>query len=80
MTLAFPGYGEPFAQWKFYGSDDGTTWTLLDSRSGQSFSSGSPSGTFTLASPANHRAYRWVFQDTVDGSGSNLISTLQLTE
>ena len=80
LRVAFPGYGEPPNQWKFFGSDNLTDWTLLDSRSGQSFSSGSPSSNFTLASPANYTAYRWVFQDVSDLGDSILIATVQLLE
>ncbi len=80
LRVAFPGYGESPTQWKFFGSDNLTDWTLLDSRSGQSFSSGSPSSNFTLASPANYTAYRWVFQDVSDLGDSILIATAQLLE
>jgi hypothetical protein len=80
MQFYFPGYGNGFTQWKVYGSDDLDTWTLIDSRSGQSFDSESTTGTFSLESVANYRAYRWVFQDTADQSGDNIIGTLQLLE
>jgi len=57
--------------WTFLGSNDGTTFVLLDTRTGQKASwggsgSGSETRTYYLASPANYRAYKWVF--TLEGA------------
>lgn len=66
-------------QWRFYGSNDGTTWTLLDERSNQAGLSNWPSGTTTknymLSAPANYQMYRWDFStDDTQSSGPALIA------
>ena len=79
MTL-FMNFGDPFSQWQVYGSDDLSSWTEIDSRNGISGWTNQQARQFTLSQPRNFRAYRWVFQPSVDDSGPNQISTLQLTE
>ena len=56
--------GQPKA-WLFQGSNNGSTWTTLDSRSNYSnyFNNDPLHGVFALAAPANYRCYRWVFTD-----------------
>ncbi|MFT3787331.1 MAG: alginate lyase family protein [Tepidisphaeraceae bacterium] len=44
--------------WQFVGSNDGVTWTLLDTQSNQQFSERYQTRTFTLAAPATYRYYR----------------------
>jgi hypothetical protein len=51
--------------WKFYGSEDGQAWTLLDTRTEQNLNTGGSGGwmddsvkSYTLASPANYRMYK----------------------
>ena len=70
-------------QWKVYGSDDGSTWTLLDTRTDIN-----PNGSqwpnttarsYTLASPVNYRMYRWdwIYADA-DAGGNLQIASVQL--
>ena len=47
------------AAWNLYGSNDNSTWTLLDSRTGQSFASRFLPKTYTIASPAQYAYYKW---------------------
>jgi hypothetical protein len=76
----FLNFGDPFSQWVMYGSDDLSTWTEIDSRSGISGWQNQQPTLFILSQQRNFRAYRWVFQTTTDNSGPNQISTLQLVE
>jgi hypothetical protein len=77
-------------QWGFYGSDDLTNWTQIETRTDSARSSGSWFGTgitagqartFTLPSVVIYRAYRWVFEETdagqVDSIGLREISLVQ---
>jgi hypothetical protein len=80
ITTPQPGFVDYFSQWLMYGSDDLSTWTEIDSRSGISGWSNQQAKTFTLSQQRNFRAYRWVFQTSADNSGPNQISTLQITE
>jgi hypothetical protein len=65
--------------WEFSGSNDGTTFTLLDTQS-TSWSSGGQTKTFTLASTANYSTYRWTL--TPDGTNDSFagLRAVQLTE
>ena len=64
--------------WELSGSDDGTTFTVIDSRSSVSWASVSDVKTFTLASPANYSTYRWTL--TTDGNDAFAgLSSVQLT-
>jgi len=74
-----PNYSAP-AQWQFLGSDDGTTWTLLDTRVGMNqgndeWGPDSDGGlrTFSLTDVANYRMYRWVWahNDVTAGGAPN---------
>ena len=76
----FMNFGNPFSQWQVYGSDDLSTWTEIDSRSGISGWTNQTARQFNLSQQRNFRAYRWVFQSTTDDGDPNQISTLQLTE
>lgn len=63
--------------WELSGSDDGTTFTVIDSRSSVSWASVSDVKTFTLASPANYSTYRWTL--TTDGNDALAgLSSVQL--
>ena len=83
-TLNENNYAAP-NQWKVYGSDDGSTWTLLDTRTDIN-----PSGSqwpnttarsYTLASPANYRMYRWDWAYADANAGDNeRIASVQLLE
>ncbi|MGW2045631.1 GH92 family glycosyl hydrolase [Streptomyces sp. NPDC001858] len=46
------------ADWTLYGSTDGTAWTPLDSRSGESFAERFQTRTYGVAAPAEYRHYR----------------------
>jgi hypothetical protein len=44
--------------WQFQGSNDGSTWTTLDTQSGQTFIHRFETKTFRISSPAAYRYYR----------------------
>jgi hypothetical protein len=44
--------------WQFQGSNDGVTWTTLDTQSGQAFANRFQKNTYTVASPGAYRYYR----------------------
>lgn len=51
--------------WRLYASDDGETWTLIDTRTSQNLQAGGAGGwmddsvkSFTLAAPVNYRMYK----------------------
>ncbi len=44
--------------WQFQASNDGTTWTTLDTQSKQAFAQRLQLKTYTIASPASYRYYR----------------------
>ncbi|MDR6979934.1 putative alpha-1,2-mannosidase [Streptomyces sp. 3330] len=46
------------ADWTLSGSADGTAWTPLDTRSGESFAERFQTRTYTLAAPAEYRHFR----------------------
>ncbi|MFF5188410.1 GH92 family glycosyl hydrolase [Streptomyces sp. NPDC000345] len=46
------------ADWTLQGSADGTVWTTLDSRTGESFAERFQTRTYTLAAPAEYRHFR----------------------
>ena len=71
-------------QWGFYGSDDLSTWTLIENRDEQASGSSTPNNwfqtsitagearTFILPAAVNYRAYRWVFEESFTSSGRTL--------
>lgn len=69
--------------WELYGSNDGSTFTLIDTQIAftQRFMPGGASTlAFTLASPATYSTYRWVL--TPDGSANDSsarLGSVQLT-
>jgi hypothetical protein len=76
-------------QWGFYGSDDLSNWTLLESRTDSGTSAGVWFGTsvtageartFSLPAVANYRAFRWVFDETVDTGNAVGIREIALVE
>ena len=75
---AIGSYSQAISSWEFSGSNDGSTFTLLDTRS-TSWSSGTQVKSFTLASPANYSTYRWTL--TPDGANDSFagLSAVQLT-
>ncbi len=44
--------------WQFQGSNDGVSWTTLDTQSGQAFANRFQLNSYTVASPAAYRWYR----------------------
>lgn len=60
--------------WTLQGSNDGNNWTVIDTRSNESFSGRTETRTFNLASQANYSYYRWNISSI---NGANLI---QVTE
>lgn len=44
--------------WQFQGSNDGVTWTTLDTQSGQAFANRFQQNSYTVASPGAYRWYR----------------------
>ena len=63
----YPNSGAAADRWTFEGSNDGSTWTVLDSRTGESTSGAwnavGQIRSFSLASTANYSSYRWYFAD-----------------
>lgn len=55
----------PPKNWKFQGSNNGTNWTTLDTRSGISGWSANTEKTFSIASPQTFSQYRIVVTDTM---------------
>ena len=44
--------------WQFQGSNDGSTWSTLDTQSDQAFAKRFELKTYTIANPASYRYYR----------------------
>jgi hypothetical protein len=63
-------------QWTLSGSNDGSTFTTIDTRTGQSFTEGQ-TRTFTLASPAEYRYFRWTWTASPTG-GPVVVPKIQL--
>ncbi|MBQ8893568.1 MAG: glycoside hydrolase N-terminal domain-containing protein [Clostridia bacterium] len=51
--------------WDLYGSNDGTTWTLLDQKTGASFGGNKATLSYALASPVSFRQYKLTFKERV---------------
>ncbi|MDT0438374.1 MULTISPECIES: GH92 family glycosyl hydrolase [Streptomyces] len=58
--------------WTLQGSDDGTTWKTLDTRSGQSFAWDRQTRAFSVASPGTYAKYRLVLD------GESVLSEVEL--
>jgi hypothetical protein len=63
--------------WQFQGSNDGSAWTTLDTRSNQSFATRFEAQTFTITSPGAYRFYR-LNVTANGGDGSTQLSELGL--
>lgn len=57
--------------WKFQGSSDGSSWTDLDTRSGQTFVTGTER-TFTLSNSTAYTYYRLLISASGDGAGPDI--------
>jgi hypothetical protein len=53
--------GQAPSEWTFAGSDDGVTFTTLDTRSTVTWDSQGMTKTYTLSAPASYRMYRWTW-------------------
>jgi hypothetical protein len=62
--------------WTLAGSNDGTTFTTIDTRTSQSFTQ-AETRTFTLSSPAEYRVFRWTWT-TSPGGGAVVLPKIQL--
>jgi hypothetical protein len=89
MSLPYVSAGMIPRQWGFYGSDDLTNWTEIEIRtdSGRSgdvwFGTSITAGqvrTFTLPAVVNFRAYRWVFEETIDTGETLGIGEISLVQ
>jgi len=49
--------------WKFFGSNDGNTWTLLDTRTDQSFSGRNATNLYEFSNDTPYSYYRWQVDD-----------------
>lgn len=63
--------------WQFQGSHDGSTWTTLDTRSGERFSRRYDTREFTFANAASYRRYRLRITENAGGTEIQL-SRVQL--
>ena len=61
----YPANWQALNHWTFDGSNDGTTWTTLDTRTNEgntgAWNSVGQLRSFALAAPANYSSYRWQF-------------------
>jgi len=65
--------GDP-AAWTLQGSNDGTQWTTLDSRTGQTFADRQETEDFAVAHPGDYRDYR------LEVTGNSGTATTTLSE
>ncbi|WP_371779156.1 GH92 family glycosyl hydrolase [Streptosporangium subroseum] len=63
--------GDP-AKWKLEGSNDGITWTGIDSHSDEVFSSRNQTRPFRISHPAQFAQFRLVVTETVGAAQTNL--------
>jgi hypothetical protein len=59
--------------WQFQGSNDGTTWTTLDTQSGQAFPNRFQLKSYTVATPG---AYRWYRLNITSNNGDTAFTDL----
>ncbi|MGN8049093.1 GH92 family glycosyl hydrolase [Curtobacterium sp. 22159] len=58
LTSANDSPGRDPAAWTLAGSDDGSTWTTVDTQSGQAFSGRGKTNDYTAATPGSYSQYR----------------------
>jgi predicted alpha-1,2-mannosidase len=63
--------GDP-SDWKVQGSNDGVTWTTLDSRTGETFTWRDQTRPFQISHPGKFSQFRLVVTKTVGGPQTNL--------
>ncbi len=73
-----PTAGDP-ASWAVEGSNDGTTWTTLDTRSGEKFTSRQQTRVFTITYPGIYRYYRVRVTANTGGATTSLSEVEFLT-
>ena len=62
--------------WQLLGSDDGQTWTTLDTEAGQADTASSDTRTYTVATPGAYQYYR--LNITADNGGGGLTQLAEL--
>ncbi|MVW60990.1 hypothetical protein GPY61_13730 [Massilia sp. NEAU-DD11] len=58
VVSSFDKIGRDPKDWQFQGSNDGVTWTTLDTQAGQAFANRFQQNSYTVASPGAYRWYR----------------------
>jgi hypothetical protein len=71
-TLTNAASGSAPSAWQLLGSNDGTTWTTLDSRSEQSFTWATQTRSFGIADPGLYQRYRLRITGTADGGAARI--------
>jgi len=64
--------GAPPSGWTLQGSNDGTSWTTLDRRTGQTWAFANYTRSFTVASPKSFTQYRLVLTPAAGSTGVTL--------
>jgi hypothetical protein len=64
--------------WQFQGSNDGVTWTTLDTQSGQAFANRQQMNSYTIATPGAYRYYRLNITSNNGDTGFVALSELGL--
>lgn len=78
VTSANDVPGRDPKDWQFQGSNDGSTWTTLDTRSNQSFANRYQMNTYPVASPGAYRYYRMNIAANNGDTSSTQLSELGL--
>ena len=64
--------------WTLQGSNNGTQWTLLDTRTGQTWSARNKTQTYTFTNSTAYRYYKWVITEN-GGSGCSIIQASEFS-
>lgn len=64
--------------WQLLGSNNGSSWTTLDSRNNESFSSRHETRTYTISNSTSYRFYRLNILSNYSGSGADGIQLAEL--
>ncbi|MDQ3815092.1 MAG: discoidin domain-containing protein, partial [Armatimonadota bacterium] len=81
VASAFDVPGRDPKDWEFQGSNDGSTWTTLDTQNNQTFDQRFQMKTYTVASPAAYRYYRLnITANNGDPKGTHLAELALLVE
>ena len=71
-TLTSGATGATPSAWELQGSNDGTTWSTVDRRTGESFQWASYTRSFSVASPKAYTQYRLVLTPAAGAAGVTL--------